>query len=121
MSINFSAASGAFDHLLNNFKKTLTYTVVTKTTSNTSGKETLTDGSTTTIYGPFFRQEDVWNQEFSTLLQTADAVLLIDPDDTTVAKNGKITYDGETYRVQKITTRRFNETKMYRVARCFKV
>lgn len=121
MAINFTASRGAFNHLLTNFKKTLTYTPVTKTTSNISGKETLVDGTPITISGPFYRKEDVWNQDYATLLQTADAVLLIDQDNTTVAKNGKITYDGETYRVAKVTPRSFDEIKMYRVARCFKI
>ena len=112
--------NAGFITMINKFSKTLTRTAVTKTTSNSSGVETLTDGSTNTILGALFRKEDAWSQDKMALFQNADAILLIQLTET-LNKEDKITYDSETYRVDKITTRRMGEVKFYQVAQLFKI
>lgn len=112
--------NAGFITMINKFSKTLTRTAVTKTTSNSSGVETLTDGSTNTILGALFRKEDAWSQDKMALFQNADAILLIQLTET-LNKEDKITYDSETYRVDKITTRRLGGVEFYQVAQLFKI
>jgi len=107
-----------YQEMINNFQKEITYTPVTKTTDNISGDETLTEGTSSTIKGAFYREEDVYSQEFAGLFQGADAILIILPN-ITVNKNDLITYDSEEYRCDKITTRRLKNIEFYKVARCF--
>lgn len=104
--------------MIDNFQKTISRTPVTKTTSNFSDDETLTDGTPANITGAFYRQEDDWVQDKEALLQGADAVLKV-KSSVTVNKDDKLTYDGETYRVDKVVTRRLNNTSFYKLARCF--
>jgi hypothetical protein len=119
MTIAFDTS--AYTQMLDNFKKTVTYTPVTKTTSNISGSETLTDGATSSINIVLFKQENIINQSFEGLFQGADAVVLF-KDDITINFNDKITYDGITYRVgANPTTRRLGESVFYNVARLFKL
>ena len=112
--------NAGFITMINKFSKTLTRTAVTKTTSNASGVETLTDGSTNTILGALFRKEDAWSQDKMALFQNADAILLIQLDET-LNKDDKLTYDSENYRVDKVTTRRLGEVEFYKVAQLFKI
>ena len=122
MTINF--ASVTYNTMIDNFSKTLTHTTVTKTVSNSSGDETLTDGTPVSISGAFFRKEDSWSQENPGLLQNADAVLLLKVG-TRVSKNDKISYDfgegTETYRVQKTVDRKLGTTFFYQASQLFKI
>ena len=120
MALNFSGGKVAYETMIDNFSKTISRTPITKTTSNVSGNETLTEGSASNITGAFFRREDEWAQERPGLIQNADAVLMV-KDDVTVNKNDKLTYDGEDYRVDKVVTRRLNGTVFYILAQCFKI
>lgn len=117
MSVNFKNAP--FEEMITNFSKTLTRTEVTKTISNLTGDETLTEGSDTSISGAFFRQEDEWAFDKAGLFQGADAVLLI-LSSVTLNRDDLITYDGEVYRVDKIITRRLGTTTFCKTARLFK-
>jgi hypothetical protein len=112
--------NAGFITMIKKFSKTITRTAVTKTTSNSSGVETLTEGSTNTILGALFRKEDAWSQDKMALFQNADAILLIQLTET-LNKDDKITYDSENYRVDKITTRRLGEVEFYKVAQLFKI
>ncbi len=116
--INFDAV--AFQKMLTAFAKTVSRTPVTKTTSNYTGDETLTDGTPANISAPFFRKEDEWVMDKPGLLQNADAILLILPAQA-MNKDDKITYDSETYRVDKVVTRRLGTTAFYKVAQLFKI
>lgn len=119
MAISFDR--NPFIQMLDNFAKPVTHTPVTKTTDNISGAETLTDGTPVQISITFYRQEDIINQAFEGLFQGADAVALY-RDTITINKNDKITYDGQTYRVEKDpTTRRLGTVIFYKVARLFKI
>jgi hypothetical protein len=117
MSINFT--HDPFYEMLENFAKTISRTPVTKTESNVSGDETLTEGTPANISGCFYRREDVYDPEKYGLLQNADAILLV-KDTVTIVKDDKITYDSEDYRIDKVVTRRLGTIKFYKVAQCFK-
>ncbi len=118
MSINVSTA--VFETMIDNFAKTVTRTPVTKTTSNTSGDETLTDGSTENISVAFFRKEDDWVMDKEGLIQDADAIMLVKTSQT-LNKDDKITYDSEDFRVQKVVDRYIDSTKVYIVGQLFRI
>jgi len=119
MVINFDTS--VYQQMLDNFKKAVIYTPVTKTIDNITGSETLTDGTTSSINITFYRQEDTIEQKYLGLFRGADAIALIDTS-ITININDKITYDSETYRVEKQpTTRRLGTTAFYIVVRLFKV
>jgi len=117
MSINFKA--DVYETMIDNFAKTLTYTPYTKSTSNVTGDESLTAGTTSTITGAFFRKEDNWVQDKPGLIQEADAVLLV-KDGVTINKDDIITYDSEDYRVDKVIERRLGTVTFYHAAQLFK-
>lgn len=103
------------------FEKNLTYTPVTKTISNVSGDETFSDGTSSTIKGVFFRQEDVLEAKKQGLFNGADAVLLVKTS-VTINYNDKITFDGEDYRIAKSGVSRYlGSTKIYKRFDCFKI
>lgn len=117
MALNVSTA--AFETMIDNFSKTVSRTPVTKTTSNIAGDETLTDGTPADISAAFFRKEDEWLQDKEGLIQNADAIIIVKTSQT-INKNDKITYDSETYRIQKVVTRRIGTTAVYIVGQLFK-
>lgn len=102
-----------------NFSKTLSLTPITKTVSNLSGNETLTEGTSVEVSGALFRKEDTWSQDKAGLFQGADAILLTLPDDP-IAKNTIITYNGENYRTQKTVMRKIAETDVYYATQLWK-
>ena len=116
--INFSGAQTAFETMIDAFAKTLTRTPVTKTISNVTGNESLTEGTPVSISGPFFRQEDDWSQDRAGLFQGADAILLL-KNDVVLNKDDKITYDGQDYRVEKVVDRGYGETEIHQTFRLF--
>lgn len=120
MAIDFTGGQIAFESMIDNFSKTLTYTPVVKTVDNITGDETLSPGTPVSIVGAFFRKEDDWTQDKAGLIQNADAILLVKKD-VTIAKDSTIEYDGEKYRVDKQTTRRLDETIFYHVSQLFKI
>lgn len=117
MSLNISTTPmwAAID----NMSKTLSHTPVTKTTSNLTGDETLTDGTPVNIQGAFFKKESLWAQKNIGLLNGADGILIVKPD-VTLTKNDKVTWDGEIYRIDSVTDRYMAETHFYDMARLFK-
>jgi hypothetical protein len=118
MAIDITATP--FQAMITNFSKSVTRTPVTKSTSNFSGDETLTDGTPGAISAAFYRKEDEWMQDKIGLLQGADAIIMVLPSQT-LNKDDKITYDSENYRVDKIITRRLATTSFYKVGTCFKI
>lgn len=119
MTIGFDTAT--FQQMITNFSKTLSRTPVTKTTDNLTGDETLSDGTPANISGAFYRQEDIQTQDVESLFQGADAILMVLPS-VTINKNDKITYDSETYRIDKEpVTRRLGTSDFYKLARLYKI
>ena len=118
MSINFKNAP--FETMLDNFSKTIVLTPNTKTISNISGNETLTESTSSNIAGAFYRKEDSYVQSNPGLIDNADAVILVKTS-VTINKNDKITYDEEDYRVEKVITRKLGTISFYKLAQCFKI
>ena len=115
MSINF--ASVTYKTMIDNFSKVVVRTPVTKTTSNISGDETLTEGEPVNISGAFFRKEDSWSQDKEALFQGADAIIMVNTD-VTINKNDKLSYGSEDYRVIRVIDRYLGTTHFYNMARC---
>ena len=120
MALNLTPGATAYELMIDNFSKTLTYTPVSERLDNITGDQNFTDGGTSSVTGAFFRKEDAWFQDKSGLLQNADAILLIKMS-VTLNKDDKITYDGEDYRVQKVVTRSVNGVNYHKTAQLFKV
>ena len=118
MALNLAGGVTAYELMIDNFSKTLSYTPVTKTISNITGDETLTDGTADNISGAFFRKLDKYSQEIQGLMDNADAVLMV-KNSVTIVKNDKITYDGQTYRINDVITRRLGTYVFYKYSQCF--
>jgi hypothetical protein len=119
MALDLSGGATAYATMIDNFAKSIIRTPVTKTISNVSGNETLTEGTAVTISGTLYRKEDMWAQDKAGLFQGADAIVMVKPD-VTINKDDKLTYDGEDYRVEKVITRRLGTTSFYQTVWCFK-
>jgi hypothetical protein len=102
------------------FAKTVSRTPVTKTTSNATGDEILTDGTPENIPATLFRRETNWAMENSGLIEGADAIMLFLSTQAMV-KDDKITYDSETYRVDKVVQRRLGTTSIMKTAQLFRI
>lgn len=122
MTVNFAATKTTFDTFVyENSKKTVTRIPVTTTYDNISGSDRLTDGTPDATYtGIFFRKEDVLSQDMQGLMEGVDAIILIKTTQTLV-RGDKITFDGETYRVDDIVSRYHNEVKFWIAGRLFKI
>lgn len=118
MAISINA--NAFQGMITDFSKSLTYTPRTEVLDNITGDNTFTNGTPATIAGSLFRQEDKWVVGKGYELQGADAILLILPS-VSVTRNSLITYDSQDYRIESITTRRLGTVSFYQVVRLFKI
>jgi len=104
------------------FNKTLTHTPVVKTTSNNTGDEILTSGTSRTIKGAFYRREDSDTPDKPGLFNEADAILLVKIKYSDIGRNDIITYNNEEFRVQyDPVLRTLGETKIYYKISCFKI
>ena len=112
--------TGVFTKYLEALAKSVVRTPVTKTTSNVTGDETLTDGTDETISVTFFRRETNWAMENPGLIEGADAIMLF-VSTQTMNKDDKITYDSETYRVDKVVQRRLGATSIHKTAQLWKL
>lgn len=83
---------------LADFGKSVTHTPITKTTSNVSGQETLTDGTPVAITAVFLLMHNKWYFDKEGLVEGGDAYLMAKPADN-VRENDKITAFSETFRV----------------------
>ncbi len=86
----------------------VTRTPVTKTTSNTYGDETLTDGTTETIKVFIVKKNTKWFLENAGEFEQADALMLVKYDQS-ITKNDKITYLSRIYRVDNVLERTAGE------------
>lgn len=119
MSINVDIR--VFTTMIDNFDKPVSRTAVTKTESNISGDETLTDGTITAdIDAAFFRKQDDWIMDKPGLIQNADAIILVKTSQA-LNKNDKIGFDGENFRVDKVIPRYVGPTKVYITGLLFKI
>jgi hypothetical protein len=83
---------------------TVTHTPVTKTLSNVTGDETLTDGTGVNINAYIVRKNAPWFLDKAGLIQGGDALMLVSSA-ITITKDDKITWNSNTYRVQDVLLR----------------
>lgn len=89
-----------FDQILDNFGgRQVAHVVITKTTSNISGQETLSEAGPVTIKAYFMRTGQDWDYAKEGFLENGDAVLL-SKYATGVVKDDIITVEGINYRVR---------------------
>jgi hypothetical protein len=93
-----------FDNIITKYGDDVTRIPVTKTTSNQSGDETLTDGTSSSIRVYIVRTARPYTQTKDGLVENGDATMLVKRDQT-VNKNDKITWQGNTYRIQTVLDR----------------
>jgi len=93
-----------FNNLITKYGYDVTRTPVTKTTSNITGEETLTDGTATTITAYITRKTQPWHLDKEGLIEGGDALMLVKSTDT-INKDDKITANGVIYRVHDILNR----------------
>jgi len=98
--------------------KTLVITPVIKTVSNNSGDETLTDGTSYSSRGSFFKANDTYSLKNPGLIKGADAIVTFPPD-TVVLKDYKITWNSETFRVDDVEDYQFGDNTIYKYCRVF--
>lgn len=100
------------------FGKTLTITPVTKSTSNVTGSETLTEGTSFTTNGSLYKASDQYFQDKQGLMKGADAIVTLKPG-TDIGKDYTITWNSETYRVDDVEEQAFGETNIYIICRVY--
>ena len=120
MAATINIDTGVFTNYLAIFAKTVVRTPITKTTSNVSGDETLTDGTNESIEVTFFKKDTVWAIQNAGLFEGADAIMLFNTSQTMI-KDDKITYDSVTYRVDDVIPRKLGTTAIMNMARLFKI
>lgn len=103
------------------YNKTLTHTPVTKRVDNTTGDETLTEGTPVSISGVFFKRDQIRNMEkYGQLIQNADAVLIVVPS-VVIAVDDTITYNGEVFRVDTAIRRDISSVHFTNVHQLFRI
>ena len=89
-----------FDNILNNYSgRQIMHIPVTRTTSNISGEEILSDGNLVLIKAHFIRTMQNWDFEKAGFFEKGDAVMLAKEADA-VKKDHKVIADGKTYLVR---------------------
>ena len=100
MAIQKVLTANDFDRILSDYAgRQVTHTPTTKTTSNISGQETLTDGSPVVLKAYFMKKQQNYDFGKYGFTEQGDAVCLAKYADS-VAKDDKITVDGEVFRVK---------------------
>lgn len=103
------------------YSQSFIHTPITKTTSNITGDEILTEGTPVTITGAIYKRENADNPDKPGLFNGSDAILLVKIN-VSISKNDKITYDNEDYRVQvEPVLRKLAGTTMYYKIDLFKI
>ncbi len=99
MATNIILNVAQFDLLLDQSAgRVISHTPVTKTISNVSGAETLTEGDAVNIKAHFVRTNQKFNFDKAGLVEQGDAILTAKYGDN-IQKNDVITVNGEKFRV----------------------
>lgn len=108
-----------YNQILADFARTVSYEVVTKTTSG-MGDETSTFATATNYSLIFFKQECRWMFDKEGLVQLGDAYILAT---TTlgIKRYDRFTVDGNTYYIENVIRRYILGTAMFDYATCFLV
>ncbi len=118
---DLAGAKTQFEICFDASKETVIRIPVSKTISNITGDETLTDGTPDTAYECIFhRKQDQWALDNPGKMQNADAIVIVKTS-ATLNVDDKITRVGEDYRVEAVVTDYLFSQNISKNARVFKI
>lgn len=109
-----------FTQIFNDFKRSVTYKVVTKTVDGMTGQETTSYATPAAVNLIFFLEENRFIFDKEGLLQVGDAYIMA-PTTTGIKRYDQFTIDSQTYFIENVTRRTVLTTTMVDYATCFKV
>ena len=109
-----------FDQIYNDFYRTVSYKVVTKTTNPMTGVETSTFGSAANVNLIFFLNDNRYIFDKEGLIQVGDAYILAKTI-VGIKRYDQFTIGGETFYIENIIHRYVLGTAMMDYGVCFKV
>lgn len=110
------------DQILTRLGRSVTHTPVTKTIHNTSGAETLSEGTPVNIAAVFLRRQARWMFDKDGLIEGGDAYVLVNTSTATITKDDLITVNSREYRVNDTIIRYTddsNSTSVYQYCNLF--
>jgi hypothetical protein len=113
-------SSDDFAQILEDFKRTLTYYVSTKTTDSLTGDETETFATAVELEAIFFLNENRWLFDKEGLTEVGDAYIMVVPS-VGIKRYDKFTVDNKTYYIQNIIQRYVVGVQMVDYGVCFEV
>jgi hypothetical protein len=93
--------------------RTISRIPITKTLDNTSGRETLTEGTPVNILAIAMSVDVTWTQDEVLKLEGADAYIMV-AQDTTLNEQDFVTFDGKTYEVRSLITIQPDSTNLFK-------
>lgn len=109
-----------FQQIFNDFNRSVSYSVVTKTTDPMTGAETSTFASASAVSVIYFKEDCRWMFDKQGLIQLADSYILA-PLSVGIKRYDKFTIDGLTYYIEEVISRYVLGTQMLDFGRCFLV
>jgi len=109
-----------FNQIYADFKRTVSYSVVTKTTDPMTGSEISTFATASNKDVIFFKEDRRYLFDVQGLVDVADAYIIA-PTTMGVARYDQFTIDGETYYIEQVLRRYVLTVLMQDYCRCFKV
>jgi hypothetical protein len=108
------------DNAFSDLGASITYTPYTKTTDPVTGAETLAAGTPVTKTIVFVKRVQRYVQTKEGLVDLGDAYGLADRDEA-IAKDARITYNGEVFLVSDVIMRYVSELAMFQSFNLFKI
>jgi hypothetical protein len=106
-------------NLITKYGSSVTITPVVKTTSNISGDETLTEGTSFTATLYVSRKTSDWFVDQAGLIKGGD-LLIVAPPTTDIDKDYVVTFNGDDYRVHYVISRdQAGGTAMFKTVSCY--
>jgi len=112
--------AGDFTQILTDMGRTVSYKVVTRTTSDMQGEETTTFAAASDQTVVFFLEENRYIWDKSGLLQCGDCYLIC-PTTLGAKRYDQFTISGQTFYIEKVTRRTVCGVDMADYCVCFKV
>jgi hypothetical protein len=112
--------AGDFTQILNDFGRTVSYKIVTKTTDPITGSETSTFASASNVTAVFFLEEHRYIWDTSGLILVGDAYLIV-PTALNAKRYDQVIIDGETFYIECVKRRYVATVAMCDYCTLFKV
>ena len=107
-----------FDQIFEDFKRTVSYKVMTKTTDSMTGDETTTFAAASNVDLVFFREDTRYMFDKEGLLEVGDGYLMAKLT-TGIKRYDQFTIDSKTYYIENVTRRYVAGVAMMDYAICF--